>query len=351
MTRSIKVIALGYGSLTPMVSAGLEALPGHWDVTPIFDPSAQTWEWSITDGPVEKTPETSFFPAFDGDYFSGEGERLERPPGGQWDFLGVEEGDPIWIFPETTTYGSQTEPGFGDTQNDVAFVGNLQVFLAGIDGPDGGDFSLFDNGGTYMATSDGIDSSDVLSKPAFHSHFNWAFTEKGMWRVRLQVMGFLGAGQTNPTPMSTEVPVHFAIGGLARWRASNFQTGVVMSEDIAGSDADPDGDRLQNIVEYALGGDPNSALGSEHGAEVAPQADLDAGRLALSFHRRSSPSADEGITIAVEWADTLAGPWIPGGTEVGTVPVGADWEQVTIRDDAEVAGERRFARVRVTELP
>lgn len=348
----IAITAASFG-LTVAIATGLEPLAGHWDITPTFDESTQEWTWTIADGPTEKTPESSYFPAFDGDYFSGEGERLARPEGSEWDFFGVPAGEPIWIFPETTTYLTQTEPGMGDTQNNVAFSGNLQVSLAGVDGPNGGHFSLSDNGGTYMATSDGIDSSDVLSKPDSHSHFNWVFTRKGMWRVRLQVVGYLEPGETDPTPTSSEAPLHFAIGGVARWRASNFDAPAVMDEAVAGAEADPDGDRLPNLIEYSLGGDPNdrSATASAHGGRVPPESELDSGRLTLSFHRAISPAADHGITTVVEWSDTLAGPWISGGTEVAVAPVDSDWEKVTIRDAAPVPRAHRFARIRVTELP
>lgn len=331
-------------------SAGLQPLPGHWDITPTYSVGDQEWSWAIIEGASSELPEQAYFPGIDGDYFAGEGERLDRPSGSQWDFLGVAAGEPIWIFPETTTYGTQSEPGLGDTQPGV-FTENLRLTLAGVDGPAGAFFSMFDNGGTYMASADGIDASDVLVKPDFHSHQNWAFTSQGMWRVRLQVMGYQGPGSTNPTPLSAEVPIHFAIGGLARWRAENFTADVVMDEVVAGAGADPDGDRLVNLIEYALGGDPESATDSEHGSPVAPEVGMDSGRLTISFHRRSAPATDEGISIEVEWADQLSGPWIAGGVESALDPVGLDWEKVTLRDDVATPGARRFARVRVVELP
>mgnify|MGYP006908218269 CR=1 FL=1 len=344
------VVGIGWVGLAGVVSGGLLPLPGHWDVTPTYSVGSQEWSWLLVDGPVSHPPETAFFPGYDGDYFDNEGERIDRPSGSQWDFIGVAAGEPVWIFPEATTYGTQAEPGFGETQSGV-FSGNLEVRLAGVDGPQGADFSMFDNGGTYMATSDGIDASDLLLKPAFHSHQNWAFTSKGMWRVRLQVMGYLGPGATNPTPLSAEVPLHFAIGGVARWRAEHFDAAVVMDEAVAGPDADPDGDRLVNLVEYALGGDPGDATGSDHGAPVAPEVGIDGGRLTISFHRRSAPPADEGISISVEWADSLGGPWQAGGSQVDLDPAASGWERVTMRDAAPSPGDRRFARVRVVQTP
>lgn len=336
--------------LAAPVSAGLVPLTGHWDITPDYSPGLGGWNWTIVDGPVSRLPEKVFFVGYDGDYSAGEGERFERPPGAQWDFLGVGAGEPIWIFPESTTYTAQAEPGFGAT-DPGQFSENLRITLAGVDGPEGGFFSLFDNGGTYMATADGIDGSDLLVKPDFHSHQNWAFSRKGMWRVRLQVMGYRGPDSTAPTPPSAEVPLHFAIGGVARWRAGNFDAQVVMDEAVAGPEADPDGDGLENLVEYALGGDPNDASGAVHGGPVAPRISIDSERLAIAFHRRSAPAADEGISVTVEWADTPAGPWETGGLEVGVDPVNAEWERVTFRDEAATPGARRFARVRVVETP
>lgn len=42
----------------------------------------------------------------------------------------------------------------------------------------------------YMATSDGIDSSDSLTmNPGGHDHYNWGFTEEGVYQIDFRVYG------------------------------------------------------------------------------------------------------------------------------------------------------------------
>jgi len=342
---------LACGVASTAAGSGLAPVPGHSDLVLVFDTVDEVWEDSIVADIGTFATTGSYFPGYDGDFLSGLGERFPRLAGdAEWGFLGVAEDEPVWIFPEIPSYGTQTEPGFEDTQTGV-FTDKLRVTLAGVDGPAGGHFSLFDSGGTYMASADGIDASDVLVKPDSHSHFNWAFSKLGMWRVRLQVFGYRGPGQTDPTPISEEIPVHFAIGGLARWRAGNFDAATVMEESIAGMAADPDRDRLVNLIECMLGGHPRdgSATASVHGGRVAPEAGRDAGKLTVSFHRPVSPEADPGAVVAIEWADDFDGPWEEGGVEIGTAPAANGWERVTFRD--EEGGTCRFGRVVVTELP
>ncbi len=67
----------------------------------------------------------------------------------------------------------------------------------------------------------------------------------------------------------------------------------------AGDLANPDADALPNLLEYALGTSPTAQT-------LAPAAAIVAGKLTLTFPR--NPSATD-ITITVQGADSLAGPW------------------------------------------
>ncbi|MEK7951415.1 autotransporter-associated beta strand repeat-containing protein [Luteolibacter soli] len=84
------------------------------------------------------------------------------------------------------------------------------------------------------------------------------------------------------------------------WRQANFGAQWT-NPAISGDDIDGDKDGLNNLLEYALGSDPNNA-----DASIAPQASQVGNKLRIAFHRNTEASD---ITITVVAADQLAGPW------------------------------------------
>jgi hypothetical protein len=124
------------------------------------------------------------------------------------------------------------------------------------------------------------------------------------------------------------------------WRVSHF-AGNANIPAVAGDLADPDGDGLVNLVEYALGLDPNVA-----GAQGLPAAASDGDYLTLTYRR---PKSATDITYIVEAAGQAEGPWSTAGvTEIGRVDHGTYW-MITMRDAVPSAGaDRRFMRLRIT---
>ncbi|MCU0795940.1 MAG: hypothetical protein MUF31_08395 [Akkermansiaceae bacterium] len=339
--------------MAPGMALGeLAPMNGHIDILPRY--LNGQWSWSLdAPSPIGLVAAGQhYFPGVDGDFFADEGIRFTRPEGDFWDILGVAEEEPLWIFPESIPSGYEGAwLGLGDTQTGV-FSGVVRLSLLGVDGPPGGHFTMFrDDGAVIFATADGITAADAFNKPAFHTHVSWGFSKKGLWRVRIVASAFLGPGQTNPTGPSPASPLYFAIGNQARWRAEQFDAAVVMNDAIAGSDADPDADGLVNALEYVLGGDPNSGsgVGPVHGGSIHPQAGMNAGKLTITFHRRQDSSSDMDLQPIAEWAYSLNGPWIPGGTVLSVVPLAGGWERVTLRDaSGDVA---KFARIRAVPVP
>lgn len=353
-------VAGGMGLAAGVASAGLSPLEDHIDVTATYRLADESWEWSLMVGAAAFDPATSYFPGRDRDFSSGDGVRLaDRPAGSQWDFLGVDAGEPAWVFPSADP-GERAWVGFGDVPPGM-FSERLRVSLAAVEGPEGGVFAMFDDpSAVFFTTIDGISEDDVWVRPDFHAHVNWSFSKKGMWRVDLRVLGFRGPDGTDPTPVSEPAPLHFAIGEFARWRAGHFGADEVMDEAVAGPDADPDGDGLSNLLEYALGGDPGVAADvhprSGEPIRVRPGTVAVGGarHVTLEFHRRTR-GLDAGTTAevsyAVEWSDSLeAGEWTAGGETVSVTDLGDGWETVVIRDPRPVGPGRRFGRLRVTGL-
>jgi hypothetical protein len=129
------------------------------------------------------------------------------------------------------------------------------------------------------------------------------------------------------------------------WRFARFSAGQLADAGSSGESADPDGDGLPNLLEYALGGEPLTA----DSAARLPTAGTDGAFPTLAYlHASSRPD----LAYEVEWtSDLAASPW-PGGaavvTEISRVPASGG-ELVTVRANTDLATTpRQFLRLRVT---
>lgn len=134
------------------------------------------------------------------------------------------------------------------------------------------------------------------------------------------------------------------------WRLGRFDPAQLADPAISGASADPDQDGLDNLLEYALGGDP---LAPDAPARRPSVATADDGRLTIGYFQ---PAGRADLAYAVEWTDDLAaGSWQSGAdfvTEIARVPALAGdppGEFVTVRAVADLAtSPRQFLRLRVT---
>jgi hypothetical protein len=133
---------------------------------------------------------------------------------------------------------------------------------------------------------------------------------------------------------------------MALWKTAN------LGAPNAPDSGDPDLDGLPNLLEYALGTDPNTP-------NPQPQVSLSAfaeGK-SLSLQVSRDPSRND-ITLIVEASATLAPPWIPLATSAngaafsgigyvsGETP-GSSLKSVLVRDTATtLSAPRRFIRLR-----
>ena len=107
--------------------------------------------------------------------------------------------------------------------------------------------------------------------------------------------------QTQTVALSGTVTEGPAYTHQELWRFANF--GSYTSDGSAADSADPDGDGLSNLMEYALGTGPNSS-----GVMPAVLA-LNGANLEYTY-TRSTAAKDNGVTYQIEWSETLeAGSW------------------------------------------
>jgi hypothetical protein len=129
-------------------------------------------------------------------------------------------------------------------------------------------------------------------------------------------------------------------GTFAQWQAQNSLGG------LNGPLADPEGDELPNLLEYALAGDPASGLPS--GGVRLEKAST--GGYQLSFRRRRGSPADLGYTVQVSPQYYPSGSWATVSTPP-LVQLGADGTETLtftgLENEASVASQE-FGFVRLT---
>ncbi len=189
----------------------------------------------------------------------------------------------------------------------------------------------------------------TFTLPAGAHTLRWAYTKDPYVSVGADA-GWVDGMTFVPTAFESWAPLQGLAGGAAA------------------SAADPDGDGLDNLLEYALGLDPRapgvppagaSGGGTSAGLPVITTVD-DAGtlRLELTFIR---PPAREDLIYTVEISDDLV-TWIAGhayGTgivngaglptlEMERATLGDGSERIRVRDFGGAGATRRFMRVSVT---
>ena len=139
-------------------------------------------------------------------------------------------GSPLWILPQQFTIaapflGVRATLPSGVFQSRVgqnympSALGSIGLALVSVEGPGrdaGGHFAVWDSQTLPVQfpwdTTDGITVADEISTvaAASHTHYNWAFTRPGLYRVRLRGMGRLNP-QHGGQLTSGEQTFHFSV--------------------------------------------------------------------------------------------------------------------------------------------
>ena len=223
------------------------------------------------------------------------------------------------------------------------YLGNLsnsgeQLWITGPDGADVDtaadtikNFSYYDNSNPgWPAAADGHGSALVLVNPSSNPDHSLPAS----WSSTMQWGG---------TPANFAPPVTFAI-----WLDGHFNSTELLDPLVTGPIADPDGDGLTNLIEFAIGtvpNDPGSGNVSALPSYAVTQGPDTLDHLTASF--TVSTQALGSLTIVGEAADNLNN-WAP----IDTLPPVVNSNGTTtlnFRDATEwKSSDRRFVRVRVT---
>ncbi len=312
---------------------------GHLDIDWTYDAG----DWSVKLVWDEVFPELEVDPA-DGvliakdEPYPSQGSRATRPTGSQWDFMGVDAGELIWIYPSSASDNPILEPGFatygvpsgpGDVRiNLVEFVfhGEGEAHLSVYTGPNQ----------VHMTTSNGIDASDFyLMGRGDHQHVNWSFTQKGVYEVSLTASMLLVANDENSRTTSDPQTLIFAVG-LPDMELWLLERGVDPGE--LGETDTPAGDGIANLLKYALGLPPLVPSGSV----AEPTFVEDGGEEFLTLGLTLNPQAQD-LDVWVETSADLEN-WQSGKGHTVTLDQTAG--RIHVRDAlAKGDAARRFIRL------
>ena len=151
-------------------------------------------------------------------------------------------------------------------------------------------------------------------------------------------VGAVVQGNTIPVGMLTINEIRVNATSLVLWKSNYGITDVLI---------DTDGDGLDNLSEFGLGGDPTNNMDQGY----APEVMLQGSSLNYVYPMRSGLYS--GVSYYLETADNLVvGPWVGSGfTELGTETAGyaAGFDAVTNQMDTAIKDEQ-FIRLRIEEL-
>jgi len=375
------------GILATLLTTSQAALliTDHVDIAYRYVPASDTWQTYFVHGgdfdePDLETPlDHAALPARDRLTTApiNPGDREVRNSNAAFHLIGAPEGAPVWSFPQSNR--GYTLPGLrgahptGTLLSYANFDPRINglnrrwqaVELLGVEysgeATDSPHFSLYTTSGFgvptfWMSTVDGINANDryyMLEKS--HSHMNWSFTGLGIYRITLRGSAFRAS---DSQPISSEPHiVTFAVGTLATWRATHFSGPDIVNPVVGVPMADPDGDGLINLLEYAFHLNPNlpdavpmvAATGLSGLPRVALENVNGEDRLAMEFIRRKASSNPQ-ITYTPQFISNLAAnDWSTAGTTTITDVPGTDWERVKIIDSQAIGSmTRRFGRVKIT---
>lgn len=374
------VFCVGLVSAQPLLG-GLVPLGEHLDVRSHYVDD----EWSNmlrVDGPIGFwDPSEVFLPLSDRPV-SSSGARTTQPTSSLFTFTGALPGDPLWRAAQGSPGLGDVWPGFDNDQAAGTFGSYIpsdprvsqstarpwiKISLLNYTPPPGrsSHFSMWNSEAgqpptVWMSTAEPTVENVYWHTEGSHTHVWWGFTALGVHKLTLSSSAYLGPGETNPTGPGDPFTLVFAVGTVAAWQASWFDSPELDDPSISGMDADPDLDGIVNLIEYAFGTNPRlpGAAPVAEGLGL-PKFELveDGGTQyqTLSYPRRREFERLYPEIYEPQFSSTLDGDW--SGADVDTITsdfdppldgLNAEWEWVVSRRPVPPGDTRGFGRVEVT---
>ena len=275
--------------------------------------------------------------------------KLTIPSNPNFAFLGP-AGAPIWILPQSQ---NSALPFLGVSAEDIplgVFDGAVDLELRSVEGP--GNFFVWAVSGPgqppivkMIYTNGVVNQTFNKTSPLVgsHEHCNWGFSTNGHYNITFRCVGRLAADSS--TLVGKDVTWSFLILPLRPWEqwvSTNWPPATPRA--IAGPAADPEGDGIVNVMEYALGLNPNApSLSGLPTASIVTEEPNQFG--ALTFTRVKS--ATDLVYLPSGRGALNGGVWDPLTNNVSVVDQGAT-ETVTVRDHQPLsAAPQRFQQLRV----
>ncbi len=141
-----------------------------------------------------------------------------------------------------------------------------------------------------------------------------------------------------------------AFADFPGYQAPHFTARELVDTGIGGDLADPDGDGMINLLEYAMALNPRS--GPDRPVTTAGTVEIAGQRYLTITFQRPEPATD--LVYTIYTADSPGGMWTADAVQVGSATaVSAGVVSVTYRDSHPIAdgADRRFMRVGVSRAP
>jgi hypothetical protein len=136
------------------------------------------------------------------------------------------------------------------------------------------------------------------------------------------------------------MPSAVATSPYDQWRQLHFTSTDLADPIVSGETCDPDADRINNLMEYALGLDPRVA-----DVQGRPAARLEDGFLVLTYSRNKEATD---VVLGVEAATTLEGLWSSAGLTQQVISDDVVIQTMKVIDSVAVGtAESRFLRLTV----
>lgn len=202
-----------------------------------------------------------------------------RPAGSQWDFLGVAEGEPIYILPASGIPDTLPYLGFATEHPSVGHFDEFRIILEAVAGPPGATVSVYTSDtNIVMSSANGPPYGTLLIKTGNHLHYNWAFSRPGTYDLtfRFEALQERDVVLTGSDTFRFQITDGGTFDDYDHWRRTHFRPGDIENDEISGPDVDAGvaigtTKGFTNAQRYAFGNDPFVELTTvEHNGQPWP---------------------------------------------------------------------------------